>query len=195
MQDLFGAIDAMDKAIVNFVQESMQTPILAAFFNFITQSRNWVVPLVLVWIWLLIKGGKRGRVAAVLMLPLFILSDFCTAKILKPFFNRPRPLGHGGFAFPSVHATNAFAVVTLLSIFTKQLWIRIVLFCIATLIAVSRVYIGVHYLTDILAGAMLGVIDAFIVYSLYILAKPWLERKLPIVFDAEKKNEEPLPTD
>ncbi len=58
-------------------------------------------------------------------------------------------------SFPSGHATVAFACATVLSLAVPRL--RLPLFMLAALIAFSRVYVGVHYPFDVLAGALLGV--------------------------------------
>lgn len=59
------------------------------------------------------------------------------------------------FSFPSGHATVSFACATVLALAVPRL--RWPLFALATLIAFSRVYVGVHYPFDVLAGAVLGV--------------------------------------
>jgi undecaprenyl-diphosphatase len=173
MQELLWNIDAFDRAVVVFFAENMQHPWASAFFHFITNSSNWRIPLAAVWLGLLIFGGRKGRICALLMLPLFFLSDFCTAKIIKPLFGRWRPLGHFGLSFPSVHATNSFAIVTLISLFFRRKGLQISLYTMAVLVAFSRLYIGVHYPTDILAGAILGVVDALIIYYAWRRLERW----------------------
>jgi len=59
------------------------------------------------------------------------------------------------FSFPSGHATVSFACATVLALAVPRL--RVPLFALATLISFSRVYVGVHYPFDVLAGAVLGV--------------------------------------
>ena len=69
----------------------------------------------------------------------------------------PEPLleAPSTFSFPSGHATVAFASATILALAVPRL--RWPLFALAALIAFSRVYVGVHYPGDVLAGAVLGV--------------------------------------
>ncbi len=66
-------------------------------------------------------------------------------------------------SFPSGHATVAFACATVLALAVPRL--RWPLFALAALIAFSRVYVGVHYPLDVLAGAALGVLLGFVVRS------------------------------
>ena len=69
----------------------------------------------------------------------------------------PLPLVHlpVTYSFPSGHATVSFACATVLAVAVPRLWIP--LYVLATLIAFSRVYVGVHYPGDVIVGAALGV--------------------------------------
>lgn len=59
-----------------------------------------------------------------------------------------------GYSFPSSHATTAFAMAVVLSFFEPRL--KGALFVLAVFVSLSRVYMGVHYPTDIVAGAIIG---------------------------------------
>ncbi len=96
---------------------------------------------------------------------------------LKTLFNRPRPcdlyprlglVGASGGAFPSGHATMAFAIATALSFRWPKG--RIFWFGIAILVGLSRIGLGVHWPSDVLAGALIGVA------ATSVLA--WIERRL-----------------
>lgn len=92
------------------------------------------------------------------------LSWMMTEFILKPIVSRSRPglelgaiivgQGNSGFSFPSGHATTAFAMATVLAAYEPRFgWIFV---SVAILISWSRVYLGVHYSSDVIAGALLG---------------------------------------
>lgn len=123
-------------------------------------------PLVLLGaIWLVWKGGARGRLC-VLMLALILWpgDSFICATIKKavarprPFFDLPDArvlLGRGGSgSMPSSHAANWFAATMILFFYYR----RTILFMLpaACVVSFSRVYNGVHYPSDVLAGAALG---------------------------------------
>lgn len=89
--------------------------------------------------------------------------------IVKHSIKRPRPFDKNKtivflvippdkFSFPSGHTAGAFLVATILSVFFLKL--SMVFFLWATLVGISRIVLGVHYPTDVAAGALLGVVSA-----------------------------------
>jgi len=73
----------------------------------------------------------------------------------------------GQFGFVSSHATNTFALAIFMSLFFKNKAVSVLLIIWAIIVAYSRIYLGVHYLGDVLGGAILGIVIAFIVYYLF----------------------------
>jgi undecaprenyl-diphosphatase len=115
----------------------------------------------------------RSRALATVLLTVgaIIVSDRLGAAVFKPAFARQRPcyaLGPGEFhrreqvahsgSMPSLHASNAFAAALPLSLGAPEL--APVVYGVATLIALSRVQLGVHWPSDILAGAVIGTLIA-----------------------------------
>jgi undecaprenyl-diphosphatase len=100
------------------------------------------------------------------------------ASGLKPVFDRPRPpIGHpeihplvalpGDASLPSGHAAGAFAAAFAVGLVHPRL--RGPLLGLAALVALSRVWLGVHYLTDVLAGAALGAGVAYAAWRIAVI--------------------------
>ena len=112
------------------------------------------------------------------------MADQFTSSVLKPLVERPRPtwnteigsLVHtvnnyrgGHFGFPSSHAANTFCVAILLILILKKPWARWLLLW-AMIVSYSRIYLGVHYPGDVIAGAAIGSIAGLIAFRLYTAA-------------------------
>src|SRR3954452_9126926 len=135
-----------------------RTPALDWFFI----ALSWIGRLGLVWIAIALVLGLLWRRPAIVLLVLAAaaggerLSDFG-----KTIVARHRPFEHQlgppstTHSFPSGHALTSFACATVLSSYAPRL--RPFVFALAALIALSRVYNAMHYPTDVLAGALLGV--------------------------------------
>jgi membrane-associated phospholipid phosphatase len=76
---------------------------------------------------------------------------------------------HIGFAsFPSGHSTTIFALATLLCIFAKDWRLKIVCLLCAVLVGYSRLYLGQHFLGDVLMGSCIGIVTAVLVNWLFV---------------------------
>lgn len=167
MDDLFLYLIAQDKALFLYLNNVFATPLLDDFFVWITRKKSWYIPGGLIWLYLIWKGGKQGRILAASLVLGLVLSDQISSSILKPSLERFRPckslegfrlLVHCGskYGFPSSHASNVAVVATLFSLnFRKWAPIWVIL---AFLIGVSRIYVGVHFPGDVLAGWGLGIL-------------------------------------
>ncbi len=123
---------------------------------------------------------KKMAVKVILSVLMVVgISDNLSHRVLKPTIARDRPSKtlelvtlrtkrHSGYSMPSNHATNNFAVFTLLSKIMPQY--APVFMGIAALIAYSRVYVGVHYPFDVLMGALLGYLIGRLFYWMF---KKW----------------------
>ena len=115
------------------------------------------------------------------------VSDFLGYRVLKPTFKRVRPNNNpivepqlrllrnpGSYSFPSNHSMNSFSVATVAVMYYPSL--AFVLYPIAALVAMFRMYAGVHYFTDILAGATLGILLGGLLYK-YLFSRYGLFKK------------------
>ncbi len=148
---------------------------LAAFFAHSGDSWLWAVVLVTVWV---LGNAFWKEWAAVMLGALIIMAAI--VLILKFAIRRKRPEGEWGdiyrntdpHSFPSGHATRSFLLGTM-GIFLGPLWMSIFLVILAPLVALGRVAMGVHYLSDILAGAFLGIIGGIIGFAIYPAVYAW----------------------
>jgi undecaprenyl-diphosphatase len=149
---------------------TFQNPVFDWLMPFITEKYHWFPVWGLIAVWLLWKGGRQGRIMVLLIIPIIFLSDQISAHVIKPLVARPRPCVilpdvrlltniRTSFSFPSAHAANFFAVAAFLSYFYKKY--RWWFYGAAGLVAYSRIYIGIHYPFDAVAGALLGVLCAY----------------------------------
>ncbi|NTV06017.1 MAG: phosphatase PAP2 family protein [Chlorobiaceae bacterium] len=143
---------------------------------------SWYVFL-LAALFISIRKGKNGFLLILLALLSIGLADFTASGILKPFVQRVRPcfaLDHvrllvsqpRSYSFASSHAANsaAFAAITWIFFHRGKLVEKLftgVMILFALAVSYSRVYVGVHYPGDVLAGMVVGVCSAILVYLLF----------------------------
>jgi membrane-associated phospholipid phosphatase len=145
-----------------------------AFFDWlmpICSGNALFVPLLValvVWLWL--KGGLRARVCLAMLALILALGDGLVSNTLKKTIGRERPftelddavlrVGRGGSkSMPSSHAFNWFAAAAVLAVYSKRS--RRWMYSIASVVSFSRVYNGVHYPSDVIAGALVGTVFGF----------------------------------
>lgn len=154
-----------DRWLFLLINQSWANPVFDVLMPFITEEDNFVFVLAALWLLLFWRAKRKGRIVAVATLAVIAMSDQTAAHLFKPFFSRQRPPyaletvrllvdTTRSFSFPSVHAANAFAVSAFVSSFYPV--IRPYLYVVAALVAYSRVYVGVHFPSDVVAGALLG---------------------------------------
>jgi undecaprenyl-diphosphatase len=183
MADFFYSIDL---SILYFFNHTLSSKVLDSFFLLITNVNHWYIAYAVLLGICFFKGGTKGKLAVAGVLLLIIFTDQFSHRILKEIFLRPRPCnalgdiitpaGCGGtYSFPSNHAFNNFAAATFFFLLYKNLkWI---LFSTATLIALSRVYLGLHYPSDVLAGAAFGVLFGYLFAMLVLSVNNYLLNK------------------
>ena len=153
----------LDNVILNWIAEHLHNPFSDAVMPWITALGNvgilWIVTAVI------LLFLPKWRKAGVQMLLALGVATLIGSAVLKPLIGRIRPFEANGFkdllisapkdySFPSGHPAASFAAALVLFHRSRKLgtaaWIT------ALLIAFSRLYLYVHYPTDVLAGAVLG---------------------------------------
>ncbi len=176
----------IDKEVFLFLN-GLNNPYLDPVMFYATKTFFWI-PLYLFLIFLIFKNYNReGWFIMVGVLPSpSCLADQITTSIMKPYFARLRPshepgltgLVHlvngykgGSFGFASSHAANTFGTAIFVWLVLKPYYKRVAwIFLWAVFMTYTRIYLGVHYPGDILAGAVLGLGSGWIGFR----ASRWL---------------------
>lgn len=124
---------------------------------------------VLVFLYWRVKRQLAVRLAVV------VLSSLYVSFLLKEFFQIPRPMGEGlrvlevpeDFSFPSGHAQSVTSFWFFLALSLRKSFLFILAGVLVFLVSFSRLYLGVHYLGDVLCGAALGLFLAWVFSSLF----------------------------
>ncbi len=174
-------LDSIDKALFHFVNDTLSNALFNVFMPIITNQNYWIVPILILVFMLIAKGGRRGQIAAGILIISVAATDVIAAQIIKPWVGRLRPshvmadsinllVAKGGkYSFVSNHAANVFSAAVVLTYFYSK-W-KNVLYTLSTLIAFSRVYVGVHYPGDVIMGGLFGYVMAWGIISLWIIFK------------------------
>lgn len=146
----------------------------------------WIVAVISFFVILLYANRQRWREALLIIAAIalvFTLCDQFSSGLCKPFFARLRPTHHPNFmndvitvfdyrgsqyGFISSHAANGFGFVTLTSLIFRNKLYSIMLFLWAITSAYSRIYLGVHFISDIIPGIITGLLGGLIVFKLFI---------------------------
>ena len=183
MLDFFNSLDT---ALFRFINDSLSNSVFDFFMPLITDLNKQRIVLIIVAVvllWMIVRGRRTGRIAAILLIITIIISDQLSSSVIKYWFERPRPCYSlqnvhllvscgSGLSFPSSHAVNNFAGALVLTFFYPRAkwWF----FGFAALVAFSRVSVGVHYPSDVIGGAVIGLLCAGSVLIVFItIEKIW----------------------
>lgn len=160
----------LDGAVLLWIQEYLRGPLPDTFFVFYTTLGNaGLVWLVLSVLMLCFKSTRKAGVTALLAL---VVGFIFTNVLLKPMVQRTRPwlvvegltalIAEGDpHSFPSGHTCAAFAAALAWRPYLSKRWGNTALVC-AVLMGLSRLYVGVHFPTDVLAGALVGCLSGWL---------------------------------
>ena len=154
-------------------------------FMFLISTKWFWIPFYALTLFFIYKKTNWKETGLVLLsvILLITLADQTASSILKPNIKRPRPckveanlnfevhlVGDrcgGSFGFVSSHAANFFGLATFLSLFFRRKEFTGLAFFIAGLVAYSRIYLGVHYLGDVIGGGIVGIMAGLISWWIF----------------------------
>lgn len=154
-----------DEAVFRQLHLVWRHPALDPIFRLLTDPGKLLLPILLILLGALWMERRRGLIALLVLAATIAVADQTSAKVLKPFFARSRPSAvvsdsqplfgvRGSYSFPSVHATNSFAAALVLdAVFPGG---RAAFLTVAGLVSYSRIYVGDHWPSDTVAGALWG---------------------------------------
>ncbi len=161
----------------------MHNSVFDVIMYWVSKTTPWI-PLWLFFIYLIIKQyGKKGIIVVLALVAVVGLADYTSVHAFKNVFERLRPCHNpqlidmvhivgnhcgGNYGFVSSHASNMFAIASFMSlaVFSKYPKSYILFFLWASLVGYSRIYLGVHYPGDVIGGAILGSIIAYVVWKI-----------------------------
>jgi undecaprenyl-diphosphatase len=149
---------------------------IAVFFAHSGDSWFWAIGLLAIWL----SGNSFWKEWAVVQFASICLLA-AMVLVIKFSIRRERPEGEWGqiyrftdpHSFPSGHAARAFLIATIATGLGPP-WLAIILWIWAPLVALARVAMGVHYLSDITVGGLLGILLGSIALQIYEPALTWL---------------------
>ncbi len=159
----FRAVDAWLFFVINRFHHPRVTPVMVWASTLGLHGAAWVVAA----LGMGARDGRRGRAAAMEMIPALLVTNTIVERVVKGYFRRRRPfitlvramvIGRkpGSWSFPSGHSACSFACASALA--GRYKGAAGVFYALASLVGFSRVYLGHHYPMDVLSGATLGTV-------------------------------------
>jgi undecaprenyl-diphosphatase len=163
----------IDLGILYFFNRTLASPAMDAVMSALTSVWWWMPVYVIAGVYLIWRYRWKGAIVLLAAVLVVAFTDQLAQFVLKPLVSRDRPcaeidgmrvvewirlpigMRHGP-SFPSSHALNNAAVALFFGAALRNKRLTFILLSAALLIGISRVYLGLHYPSDILGGLMIG---------------------------------------
>lgn len=186
---------SVEKGSLHLALSSCHTPFWDRFFLFYTELGGhylpYLIPLLLLYSYRLFGAATLSQAVALIAI-----------YPIKRIFSMPRPLIwfeqqgmsdllyrveglklHSSNSFPSGHTFAAFALLFLLCLYTSNRWLKLLYLVLAVGVGYSRIYLSQHFLADVVAGSLIGVLAATLCYYTSIKwSAPWLDNSIFRIF-------------
>jgi undecaprenyl-diphosphatase len=189
MDEILQFMQSIDRSLFFAFNVSIANSFFDTLMVWITDKHHWYLPGGILWLYIMWRGGREGRALGIMVILGIVLADQISSSILKPLTERARPcktlegfrlLVHCGslYGFPSSHASNIAVIGGLFIHFYRKwfpFWVLLIF-----LIGFSRVYVGVHYPFDVIAGWFLGILIAVLLiylYNKFVKPAKWFKAK------------------
>ncbi|KGN96099.1 hypothetical protein HQ39_03890 [Porphyromonas sp. COT-108 OH2963] len=166
---------------------SLHTPYLDGVMYMISDKFPWIFIGVVYLFLVCYKQNYKEVLLLILALSMLILiGDQLSSHIIKPWVGRLRPSHHpltadlvhtvldyrgGRYGFISGHSTNFLSFACFTALLWRNRFYSIIAILTGLTVAYSRIYLGVHFITDVIPGIAAGVAIAFLVYAIYIFLR------------------------
>lgn len=206
MTAFFDALLPFDLSVFEWIQ-SIQSNFLTAIMTTITTLGDDGIIFIIMGVVLLFT--KKYRKIGVTVLVALLVMLVCNNLVLKELLARPRPFNldaaeydwwyeiyrypyfnihqPSSFSFPSGHTSSAFAAAIAVLWYNRKIGIPLTVF--AAIMGFTRIYVEVHYCTDVIAGAVVGAVYALVAVLIAKFLFPVIDKVLDTVFSKFKKKQ------
>ena len=181
---LLQTLEKLDQWLFIKVNSGLTSPFLDSFFQFMRYPLNWAPLYLFLFVFAILNFKGKGLWWMLFFVTTVALTDMTGTYVFKHGFERMRPcrdpdffyhvrllVNHcsGGSSFVSNHAANHFGLATFFFLTAKPLFQRWawIAFAWAGLVAYAQVYVGIHYPSDIVGGALLGMVFGTLTGTLF----------------------------
>lgn len=206
---IFDKFLGFDLSVFEWIQGIQNKALTAIFVTITTLGDEGIIFIAIALVFLFTK--KYRKIGFAMLIALGVMT-ICNNLVLKELVARPRPYMlynidpeafslwggenakyffphlvhyHTSYSFPSGHTSSAFAAAFAILFYNRKIGVPMTVF--AALMGLSRIYVEVHYCTDVIAGAVVGLVYAFIGFILVKLIYPYFEKHINMLTSKLKK--------